>query len=47
MKKSFISAVSALISRPLAAAVVEKTIGYEQGGVKLESFHAHDAAGKP
>jgi hypothetical protein len=35
-----ISLISALLSLPLGAAVVEKTVTYEQGGVKLEGFHA-------
>jgi len=39
-----ISLISALLSLPLGAAVVEKTVTYEQGGVKLEGFHAYDDA---
>lgn len=27
---------------PLSAAIVEKTVEYEQGGVKLEGFHTYD-----
>lgn len=35
---------AALSSMPLSAAIVEKSVVYEQGGVKLEGFHAYDGA---
>lgn len=42
MKRKILPAIFALTSLPLNAAVVERTVAYEQGGVKLEGFHAYD-----
>lgn len=44
MKRFSLLAISAFSFLPLHAAIVEKTVLYEQGGVKLEGFHVCDDA---
>lgn len=42
MKKRHLLLASCLLHLPLSAAIVGKDVEYEQGGVKLEGFHAYD-----
>jgi dienelactone hydrolase len=44
MKMTDLLVAAAFVSTPLRAEIVERLVGYEQAGVKLEGFHAHDDA---
>ncbi len=42
MRNVMVTVLTALVSLPVQAGISENTVVYEQGGVKLEGFHAYD-----